>query len=720
LQGVIQVRSGKGRLLVVLQVGSRSRIGIACALALLVASLVAGSMVSPHPATAQDAVAALPTHTLLLTERFTAAGPVGGQSGDLPRDLVALRGEREGFQVAVHNTTGGALRLAARIEPDAALQAAAGTIDAEVLRVGFVRVPQGSTRLGTQAGEYADPLPPLREDSGDVGLLHVGAGQWGGVAVIVRVRTSAAAGTYAGAVSFMAGETVVARQPFSIEVRPGTLTQNGDRDYFATVSGNVEAEAYWLQHRDMRDRPRGTDLWPDRTRQVAGLIDFLDQRGITPTEFPFGNPSQTGSYSCYLDQKGLPRQTFLAQFRGRYLSGVNDADPARGKFRTRFAPAATAGCDLDKRSAHFEGTLPAGTSAKQDDVFNPAAPAYWNNVNAAWTSNKLWTPRTYVKHPFDEPSASTAAFRRTMDVEVPKATVAMRRAFGNRAKIVIADWPRDSAKRRVCRTFGTGQRCTTLSGDEHSNRKQWDGLGLDDPHVWMVPFSRLYGRTTPPTVMRDYKVTRVREYATRLDRIKKLRGTREVWAYNFYTADTRMPQLTIDAPGTDARLQYWMLAREGHTGLYVSNLLAGWGQSVQLHTGTTLRRKGNPYDEALYFRHPVYGMAAGWGTFIYPGYSPELGLVGETARNSEQAWPVTSLRLEGMRDGNEDANLHRMYRAKFGEQRYQALVKRIFPGGYRPLTGNTLGNVVMISYGNANLATRMDQVRRQMIIELTA
>lgn len=689
---------------------------------LVLAALLAWAMAAPRAAVAVDAAAMLPTQTLHLTERFTTGGPSGGQAGGpgTSRDLIALRGEREGFQLAVRNDTGGALRLDARIVKDNGLAAAAGTVDFELLRVGFVPVPQGSTRLGTSGGSYADPLPPLRSDSGPAGLLTLGAGEWGGVAVIARIRTNAPVGTFGGNVELVAGDTVFARQPFTLDVRNATLLQGGDAGAFVTTFGNVEGEAYWLQHADMRKTSASQGISADRMAQVAGLVSFLDARGMTPAEFPFGNPAGSGSYSCALQLRAVATMPFLSQLRDRYLAGSNDVDPGRSPFRTRFAPAATSGCDLDKRSDHFEGTVPAGTGAKQDDRFNPLAPAYWSRIRAAWDSGGLWTPRTYVKHPFDEPSATTAAYRRTMDVEVPKATVALRRAFGAKAKIVIADWPRDNRMTRKCRRFGTGQRCTNLSGDEYTNLKQWDGKGADDPHVWMVPFSRLYGRTTPPQIARDYRVNRNRDYANRLAQIKKLRGGREVWAYNFYTADRRMPQLTIDAPGTDSRLQYWMLAREGHSGLYVSNLMAGWGQNVQMQPGVDVRRKGNPYDEATYFKHSVYGVAAGWGTFIYPGYRPELGLVGEDARNTERAQPVTSLRLEGMRDGNEDANLHAMYRRAKGEAAYQALMRRVFPGSYQPLTGNTLGNVTMIRYSNAGLAGRMDAVRRQMIQQLTA
>jgi hypothetical protein len=307
-----------------------------------------------------------------------------------------------------------------------------------------------------------------------------------------------------------------------------------------------------------------------------------------------------------------------------------------------------------------------------------------------------------------------------MSTQVPAANVALRRAVGRNAKVALTSWPRDTRPRRICRRYGSGTRCTTLSGDQFSNRRMWDGIGSDDVDVWVAPMSRMHGRTTPRTVLAAYgrKASRVTEYANRLAGIRRARTGRETWAYNFFTATRTMPQLTIDAPGTDARLQYWLLARDGHTGLFVSNSMLGWGTQVQrLPSG--VRRKGNPYDEATYFEHRQYGLAAGWGTFVYPGYRPELGLHGEKARNSEDAQPVSSLRLEGMRDGQEDANLVVMYRTRFGEAALRAQLRPIFPGSYRVLP-RSLGNVVFPAWSNANLAQRMETRRRAMILRLTA
>jgi hypothetical protein len=560
----------------------------------------------------------------------------------------------------------------------------------------------------------------MRNDS-DAGRLQIGAGAWGGVAVIARVRTDAAAGTYGGTLELFEGAspgngTVWARVPFTVTVGNTTLLQTGQPKSFKTVM-NVEGEAYWLQHADMRNKLPGTTLYGDRMAQVAGLMSFLDSRDITPLEMPFANPAPTGSYSCAYASPHLPSHSYLDQLKTRYFGKTRDIDPTASQFPVRMAPTHTNGCNPDSATGGFEGTVDAFRTpgVKQDDKFSTAAPAYYGKVAGAWSTNSLFKPgATYVKSPFDEPGEASQRQKDTMTFEVPKANVALHRAFGAKAKVVLAGWPRDSRGKRLCRTTATGPRCTNLSGDGFDNRKLWDG-GSDDVDVWMPHFSRLFGRTTP-AILAPYKVNRERDYANRLKGIRA-KG-KETWAYNFYTATTLMPQVTIDAPGTDPRLQYLMLARDGHTGLFISNLMMGWGTSVQLQPGTSVRRKGDPYDQALYFKHPVYGLAAGWGTFIYPGYVPSLGLTGETQRNSEQAMPVSSLRMEALRDGTEDANLIQTYRARFGDAAVQAKLASIFPGTSVQYPG-TLGNVVGPKYDNGNnLAMRMESVRRQMIAEL--
>ena len=710
-------------------VQARARVMTVSMVLAATAAIIAWTLGAPRTAPAADAAAMLPTQTLYLTERLTAGGPQVNHDGSvLPENLVALKGEREGFQVAINNTSGGAIALGGQVTPDAALAGAqaAGTISFELLRVGFVNVPQGSTRLNTAGGMYADPLPPIVNESA-AGRLNIAAGAWGGLAVIAKVRTDAPAGAYTASLEMFTGDAgpnaiTHVRVPFTLTVGNTRLLQVGEPKSFKTVM-NVEGDAYWLQHADLRNRPKGSDAWADRMAQLEGLMSFLDTRNITPLELPFANPAPTGAYNCSYTDKGLASRSYLSQVKDKYFSGSRDIDPGAPKYPARMAPTETFGCitSFDQRGVpkDFHGTIDKYRTpgVKQDDVYNPAANAFFRTVNGSWSQHGLFRPgATYVKSPFDEPGEASARQKTTMNIEVPKANVALHQAFRNRAKVVLAAWPRDNRGKRVCRRVAGGsQRCTNLTGDGFDNRKMWDGRGLDDVDVWMPHFSRIFGRTTPAKVARDYKVNRTRDYANRLKGIRA-KG-KETWVYNFYTASTVMPQVTIDAPGTDPRLQYLMLAGEGHTGLFISNLMMGWGSNAN-HPGSSLRRKGDPYEQALYFKHPLYGYAAGWGTFLYPGYVPALGLDGEARRNTPAATPVSSLRLEALRDGTEDANLIQTYRAAKGDAALQAKLKSIFPGAMVNLPP-TLGNVVGPKYDNGNmLAMRMERVRREMIAEL--
>ena len=689
------------------------------AAALVALALICTMLVAPAGSMAADALQ--PQRTLFLSERFSPSTMRAALTTGLqPHDVVVLRGEREGFQLALRNDTGRSLSLTPRIVVDPMLdgERAAGRIELTPLRVGTVYVPRGSTGMGTRPGRYADPLPPF--GSGAAGRLAIAPGAWGGMVLLARVRTDARAGAYAGTVELVGADGLVhARQPFTLSVRGATLLQPGAPGSFTTVM-DVESEAYWLQHPALRNGPSTYPTWPDRMVQVAALMSFLDSRGVTPATMRFGAPSAAGTYSCSYDPPGgVGSFAFRSQLSLRYYDRARDLDPGVSQFPVRVAPTHTSGCNPDRTADDFDATVDRRRTpgVKQDDYLHPRAATFASRVAAAWRQHSWFGRRSYVFNPFDEPGDATAAQRATMRTQVPAANTILHRTFGSRAKVALTSWPRDSRPKTICRRYGTGSRCTTMSGDQYSNRALWDGRGSDDVDVWVAPISRLFGRTTPLT-LRAYGAAarRDREYANRLASIRRARAGRETWAYNFFTATRTMPQLTIDAPGTDARLQYWLLARDGHTGLYVSNTMLGWGASVQrLPNG--LRRKGNPWDEATYFQHRQYGYAAGWGTFIYPGYVPELGLAGEAERNTDDARPASSLRLEGMRDGQEDANLVAMYRARFGDAAARAQLRPIFPGAVRALP-RSLGNVVIPTWSNRNLAQRLETRRRAMIDRL--
>ncbi|MBC7460434.1 MAG: DUF4091 domain-containing protein [Thermoleophilia bacterium] len=665
---------------------------------------------------ASGADALVEGRTLFETERFT---PVGGPSNarvgaTLPEDVYALAGETEAFQFVIHNTS------AATLELDGSIAGLPAGVTGTLLRVASVNIPDGSSNYGTAGGTYTDPLPPLRATS-SAGALSIPAGAWGGVLVSFNISAGAAAGDTPGTVELFAnrGKTVYGRSGFTLHVRRASgnpLLQAGATGSFMTTLG-VEANQYWLGHTAMRNgadkRFPGNVSPADRTAQLAGLYAFLNEHGITPLDLGAAGVDGAGNGTCSLNGT-----SFFDQARTYF---------ANGALFSRWMPYRSTGCDIDSGADDFTAvTDPKHTaSLKQDDALDARAPGFWSNVSKAWSANGLFTTRTYVKNPFDEPSDATAAQRVQMNVELPKSNIALHKAVGTKAKIVLAGWPRDERRLKACKKVGKKTPCRVYEQDLYGNRKLWDGKGADDVDVWMVPFSRMFGRVTSPW-MKSFKtggtkINRDREYINRLAAIRAKHRGGETWGYSFYTADKNTMQTTIDAPGTDARLQYLLAAREGLTGLYISNLLMGWGNP---DTATKLDavhyKNGDPYTQTPYFKHPVYGTAAGWGTYIYPGYSPQYGLTTETDRNSAAGRPVSSLRLEAMRDGQEDANLAIMYRNRFGQKKLEAQLAALFPNKpYRQQT-RSLGQVVFPTYSNVDMAARMETVRRAMINELSS
>jgi hypothetical protein len=98
----------------------------------------------------------------------------------------------------------------------------------------------------------------------------------------------------------------------------------------------------------------------------------------------------------------------------------------------------------------------------------------------------------------------------------------------------------------------------------------------------------------------------------------------------------------------------------------------------------------------------------GEASLIYPPYAPQYGL------NDTLGTPVSSLRLESMRDGIEDVEVATLYRKRFGQK------------ALRRLLGNEFGKVQVVRGKEftwpkikfAGLGTRMENNRREMIAAL--
>src|SRR6476619_3876668 len=114
MSDTVLVVAGIGRLVVV---GVRVRMTMASMFVGLFAMTVAWALVAPaaSPAAGDQLLEA---RTLYMTERFTPAGvPRIPVADTFPEQMQTLQGEREGFQLAINNTTGADLHLAARIAP---------------------------------------------------------------------------------------------------------------------------------------------------------------------------------------------------------------------------------------------------------------------------------------------------------------------------------------------------------------------------------------------------------------------------------------------------------------------------------------------------------------------------------------------------------------------------------------------------------------------------
>lgn len=650
----------------------------------------------------------LPYRTLLVGERFA---PDRVQNGRVDASMVVMaRGEQQGFQFVVRNDDVRDRSLYVRVKPDDAMQQLInrGELSYQILRVGFVNVPRASTGLGSRTGWFADPLPPQRMNAGARGMIQAPKASWAGALILFKSSPTTTSGIYSAQIEMVdatTGETVAATST-SVEVVNVRLLQDGQNGAMKLVLG-FEGAQYWGPEQEMRQGH-------DRIDQIEGAMDMLARYHVSVREHAIAEPSKTGSYSCVYDRDTRSSSTQYVSKIAMLKELLAPTQPVR------ILPSATQGCDPDRSADDYSMTREAGQrNVRQDDLLRSDAYAFAKRVFAGWKSAGLLTSQRYVKNPFDEPGSQNALQRRTHTIEVPKANVLLHRAMPN-TKVFLADWPQDTRRLRSCKN---GQCRTNIEQDTFSNLKMWDGRGLDDPDVWLVPQSRLYGRTNNPKLL-AVGYNRLNQYRDRLNKIKRLPGGREIWAYNFYTATSRLPQLSIDAPGTDAQLNFWQLAREGNTGLYLSNSILGWGFSnnqttgayqVQYHPGSQVVRKGNPYEHVPYFWHRLHGYAAGWGTFLYPPYSPKYGLT--SAHDASGAEPVSSLRLEGLREGVEDGNLITMYRNRFGRAATELQMRRIFSPSYRTVN-KSLGSVVWPSYTNASMADRMELSRRAMLHRL--
>ncbi len=248
-------------------------------------------------------------------------------------------------------------------------------------------------------------------------------------------------------------------------------------------------------------------------------------------------------------------------------------------------------------------------------MFNATAfPLYdhwpWAGLDPARVSGPLATYldelfRVYVDHGwqddgyfyvYDEPRTREEHYTETL------AQIAHRVSarFGFRAKVLVTDWPR--------RTAVAGRPANAFL--------------FDSVDVWC------------PSVYHFFDC---------LPELQRRRDAgSETWWYTYASHDlTRYPTFLIDEPLAKERAVPWLSWRWGATGFLYWGATR-WGDGV---TGEGYR---DPYLDTASYAGANGWVANGEASLVYPGYEPRLGLT------DPYAAPVSSLRLEALRDGIED------------------------------------------------------------------
>jgi hypothetical protein len=209
--------------------------------------------------------------------------------------------------------------------------------------------------------------------------------------------------------------------------------------------------------------------------------------------------------------------------------------------------------------------------------------------------------------------------------------------------------------RRVTIPWGQGTRSFTIPPHGVDNGFLWDNQGCDDVDIWAVLSRRFYGSfATPVERAAHIDVQRERRAAIRM---AHARGS-SIWSFT-YEAGLGSPGYAATEPPTDARVLGLWNALEGMDGTLYADGVTSYGG-------------GDPYQ----------GLAQrGQHVLVYPPLN-----------HTDE--PVSSLRLENLRDGIEDADLARMVVALRGRAALLAILarERIFSiRGGRLLLGCTSG-----------------------------
>ena len=226
---------------------------------------------------------------------------------------------------------------------------------------------------------------------------------------------------------------------------------------------------------------------------------------------------------------------------------------------------------------------------------NTALLNYLANVCRVFSA-RGWTDKL-IAYPVDEPNTTSA--ERAADNLARTLHKASARA-GFRAKFLLTDDPRPT-------------RLTTHAANTFL---------FNDVDIWCVRYYYFFGRVP---VLRKLQA----------------KGA-QVWWYPYYNSSVaQLPNFVIDKGLADERVWGWLMYQWKVDGMLY------WGIT---RWGNALTGKGDrdPYKNPLSFEYSDGRVANGEASLIYPGYYPRYGL------DDKSAPPVSSLRLEALRDGFQD------------------------------------------------------------------
>jgi hypothetical protein len=193
--------------------------------------------------------------------------------------------------------------------------------------------------------------------------------------------------------------------------------------------------------------------------------------------------------------------------------------------------------------------------------------------------------------------------------------------------------------RTVTIPWGAGTRTYTVRAHGDDNEFLWDDQGCDDVDIWAVLSRRFYGSFATP-VEEKGQIDAQHELAGAIS-TARARGA-AIWSFTYEALrhDLGSPGYAATEPVTDARVFGLWNALEGTDGTLYADGMTGYDDGV------------DPYRSlALHGQHVL----------LYPAL-----------KSGDE--PVSSLRLESIRDGIEDADLARLVIARRGRPAFLAIL----------------------------------------------